>query len=333
MKKRYFINAFVFVMLISMITCVSAFAQDQNVSEKSAVELPILFQEHVNTCRASVATGGDLETSTIKKIEDVLAECDNYFDLEFAVASLQKAEQAAGNDIYLLAPLYRVVLEKARFAATSGRDGLDNLIKKLATKLQKAVAAAELAQTSLDLPEGMSLVFIGLEDNSKERRLDNLKRIITNHNMNQRLFYDAGKVYGSKNPVYNHVIATSNDNAAAMAKYYGGQVLTRPFKMQLTLYSGGFFSPMETYIQVKVPRGLDADASLDWLLNEVMNNGWTYIYENAYEEFKKHAKLDDGKDRIKNGKIKFKISVEKTDGSSTVLEEEKEYSDLYFEVK
>lgn len=179
----------------------------------------------------------------------------------------------------------------------------------------------------------MSLVFIGLEDNSKERRRDNLKRIISNHNMNQRLFFDAGKPYGGKHPVYNYVIATSTDNAAAMAKYYGGQVLTRPFKMHLTLYSGGFFSPMETYMDVKVPRGLDADASLDWLKNEVMNNGWTYIYENAYNEFKKHAKLDDGKDRIKNPKIKFKISVDKTGGSAIVLEEEKEYSDLYFDVK
>jgi hypothetical protein len=186
---------------------------------------------------------------------------------------------------------------------------------------------------SLDLPEGTTLFLVSIEDNSKERRRTNFERILDNHNMKKRLFFDAGKISGHKNPVYHYVAAASNSTASKLVSYFKGQMLTKPFVLDMTLYSGGFFSPVESSLRVKAPQGLDADTSLDWLNNQVIARGWDYIYESQYEQFKKHASLDEGKDRIKNPKIRFSISVDTNEGKALLLDQEKEYNDLYYNVK
>lgn len=307
---------------------------------REAACLPDLYDRHVLEVHAGLSSGkslaDSLKTSASEEIEEALRECDDHFDLRLAVSAVSRAEKLAkalGRDVAVL-PILSLLNERIRNIQSPAAD-IEKASKALSRKATH-LSKIDAEPVSLDLPDGWTMAVISIDDNNKDRRHSHFSTVAKNHSLEVHEVFEAGDVAGYPRPVKRYLVSGPTWVVAKLAEYYRGAA-PAGFMASMNLKSGGFFSVKETRMDASAPSELAPDAAFAWLGKEVVAGGWQFVYDNNYESFKEHAKLEDGSNgkvwRIKGGEIIFDIRAQIPGGAVTVKTVKETYSDLYYPVK
>ena len=192
-----------------------------------------------------------------------------------------------------------------------------------------STAVAQSAQQTL---------FLSLQDNKKQRRVEALKDMLKRHGGDVRAdrFEDAAE--GEKGYRFNTVIIVPDKVAVALKKGMGASPI-EAVSAQVTFKSkAGWFSKTVDQLDIDCPKD-GFEATFSWYVNEFSRDPWGYFKRNYPREFKEHCdeveRAGKAKLRVNNPYMKLELFPKgfKAGAKSIFYESEEDFGDLYYDLE
>jgi hypothetical protein len=180
-------------------------------------------------------------------------------------------------------------------------------------------------------------VFVSLQDNKHERRVEAFKAMMGRHGGTVAADRTGDAAEGEKGLRYNAVVIAPEKLRDAMVRGFQATVIDG-LSAQVTFKSkAGMFSKTVDRLGVDCPE-TGFEAQFSWYRNVFLKNPWAVMRETFPAEFVKHAspvKNDPKKLRVRKPSVKVELFVKglQPGPSSIFFVHEDKSGDLYFDVE
>lgn len=200
--------------------------------------------------------------------------------------------------------------------------------------LVPSAAKAEI-MTKSSGGEGQQSIFLSIQDNKQQRRVDNIKSLVSRHGGEIRAARFDKAPKGQKGFFYNCVLQSSEKVAKVLSSHMGAKPISEVSALVIFKSKKSIFSKtIDNLTFASTESGFEATFS--WFKNEFANAPWEFLKKQYPSDFAEHCKSveHEGRQmlRIKKSNVTVQLFPKgmKPSATSIFYEFDSDTGDLFF---
>lgn len=186
--------------------------------------------------------------------------------------------------------------------------------------------------------EGQQSIFLSIQDNKQQRRVENLKSVVARHGGQIRTARFEKAPRGQKGFYYNCVLQSSDKVASVLSSYLGASPITEVSALVTFKSKKSFISKTINNLTFTSPDS-GFEGTFSWFKNVFIKDPWKFLKEQYPSDFAEHCKSvkHEGSQmlRIKKSKVTVQLFPKgmRPSETSVFYEFDSDTGDLFFAVE